>query len=81
MKNTRGSIVILAGLTTTDEHKLRDNVALLRDIATAWRKGGRQFEQGVIFAWMDGNKWGKWLKQNYGYAMIIARRHNQAGHS
>lgn len=67
MKNSRGSIVVLAGLTTNDERKLKDNVALLRDVATAWRKGGRKFEQGVHFAWMDGNKWGKWLKQNYGY--------------
>jgi hypothetical protein len=73
MKNTRGSIVVLAGLTTSDERKLKDNVAVLRDVATAWRKGGRKFEQGVIFAWMDGNKWGKWLKQNYGCVSLAAR--------
>ena len=73
MKNTRGSIVVLAGQTTSDERKLKDNVAVLRDVATAWRKGGRKFEQGVIFAWMDGNKWGKWLKQNYGCVSLAAR--------
>lgn len=71
MKDPRGPVVVLAGFTTTDERRLRANVELLRTVATAWRKGGRKFEQGAIFAWMDGNKWGKWLKQNYGCVAAV----------
>lgn len=72
MKNPRGSIVVLAGFTTKDDQKLDANILKLREVATAWRKGGRKFSQGVIFAWMDGNKWGKWLKQNYGQVLNLA---------
>ncbi|KAL7410893.1 thioredoxin-like protein [Mrakia frigida] len=62
MKNKRGSLVVLAGLRAGDENGREK----LREVATAWRKGGRKFDQGVIFAWMDGDKWGKWLSSNYG---------------
>lgn len=68
MRNDRGSTVVLVGLRTKDrkEGELEVEKERLRQIATAWRKGGRRFENGVIFAWMDGDRWGKWLNQNYG---------------
>ena len=62
MRNKRGSLVVLAGLRSGDEAGREK----LKEVAKAWRRGGRKFDQGVIFAWMDGDKWGKWLSSNYG---------------
>lgn len=67
MRNKRGSLVVLAGLRA--DGKGTDK---LREVATAWRKGGRKFEQGVIFAWMDGDKWAKWLSSNYGSVLLYS---------
>lgn len=68
MRNERGSIVVLVGLETKGRKtgELEKEKEKLKEVATAWRKGGRKFESGVIFAWMDGDRWGKWLNQNYG---------------
>jgi hypothetical protein len=73
MRNERGSTVVLVGLRTEgrEEGALEKEKERLRQVATAWRKGGRKFTNGVIFAWMDGDRWGKWLNQNYGYGFPL----------
>lgn len=43
-----------------------ESEAELRKIARAWRKMPRTFDQPVWFASVNGDKWAKWLKRNYG---------------
>ncbi|CDZ98780.1 Thioredoxin/protein disulfide isomerase [Phaffia rhodozyma] len=68
MRSDQGSAVVLAGLRTKGrkDGELETEIEQFTRVARAWRKGGRRFEQGVIFAWMDGDKWENWLKSNYG---------------
>lgn len=46
--------------------ELEKEVEELRKIAKAWYKGGRHFQQPVWFVWIDGDRYKKFLKQNYG---------------
>lgn len=52
--------------------ELEKEVEELRKIAKAWYKGGRHFQQPVWFAWIDGERYKKFLKQNYGCAFEFA---------
>jgi hypothetical protein len=40
----------------------------LHDIGAKWRtrQGGKIKSEGVVFTWMDGERWAKWLKGMYG---------------
>lgn len=62
------SLVVLVALKKTGRAagELEKEVEELRKIAKAWYKGGRPFKQPVWFAWIDGERHRKWLKQNYG---------------
>jgi hypothetical protein len=44
-----------------------DAVGQLRETAKQWR-GTRtgQYQRGVVFAWMDGDRWSSWLNSMYG---------------
>jgi hypothetical protein len=44
-----------------------DAVSQLRETAKQWR-GARagQYKRGVVFAWMDGDRWSSWLNSMYG---------------
>ncbi|ODO04871.1 protein disulfide-isomerase domain [Cryptococcus amylolentus CBS 6273] len=35
------------------------------EVARAWKRGGRKFQQPVWFVWVDADKWSRWLKQFY----------------
>lgn len=61
-------LVVLVALKKTGRSagELEKEVEELRKIAKAWHKGGRPFQQPVWFAWIDGERDRKWLKQNYG---------------
>ncbi|WWD16839.1 protein disulfide-isomerase domain [Kwoniella shandongensis] len=64
MKGDAKAIVVLGAL-----HKGSEGVKeqeRLDEIARAWKKGGRRFDQPVWFVWVDGEKWSGWLKQSYG---------------
>jgi thioredoxin domain-containing protein 5/protein disulfide-isomerase len=41
---------------------------MLEGISRTWAKEGRSKdkERETVFVWMDGRKWGKWLKNMYG---------------
>lgn len=73
MKNKNRSVVVLAAFRTKGrkEGELEKEQEKLAAVARAWRKGGRKFDQGVIFAWMDGDKWSGWLNSHYGYACSL----------
>ncbi|KAK8861263.1 protein disulfide-isomerase domain [Kwoniella newhampshirensis] len=64
MKGDAKAIVVLGAL-----HKGQDGTKereQLGEIARAWKRGGRRFDQPVWFVWVDGEKWSGWLKQSYG---------------
>ncbi|KIM20922.1 hypothetical protein M408DRAFT_118006 [Serendipita vermifera MAFF 305830] len=46
----------------------RESLRRLEQISTAWARGGesKDKERETVFVWMDGRKWGKWLKNMYG---------------
>jgi len=54
----------LAELSSTAQAHLRE----LDAISQAWVAEGRSRdkERETVFVWMDGRKWGKWLKSMYG---------------
>ncbi len=39
---------------------------VLQNIARAWKRGGRNFNQPVWFVWVEGDRWSGWLRQAYG---------------
>lgn len=64
MKSDSRAVVVLAALHKGDEGE-REKEKLM-SVARAWKRGGRGFQQPVWFVWVEGEKWGGWLKQSYG---------------
>lgn len=69
------ALVVLVALKKTGRPsgELEKEVEELRKIAKAWYKGGRHFQQPVWFAWIDGERHKKWLKQNYGCVVCLQK--------
>lgn len=70
MRSDTRAIVVLAGVHKGEEGKKeRDTFA---DIARAWKRGGRRFEQPVWFVWVEGetSRLANWLKRFYGYVCV-----------
>jgi hypothetical protein len=44
-----------------------DAVRQLRETAKTWRNARTSTRRGVVFAWMDGNRWSSWLNNMYGF--------------
>ena len=65
MESDLRSIVVLGALRRGEEGE-SDRKRFL-EVAKAWRKGGRPFQQPVWFAWVEAEKWRAWLKQSYGW--------------
>ncbi|OCF32348.1 protein disulfide-isomerase domain [Kwoniella heveanensis BCC8398] len=64
MKSPTRAVVVLGAIHKGDEgEKEKERLA---EVARAWKRGGRPFSQPVWFVWVDGEKWAKWLKQQYG---------------
>ena len=38
----------------------------LKSIGKQWREGAKVGQREVVFTWMDGERWSKWLKSMYG---------------
>jgi hypothetical protein len=74
MHSSMRPLVVLVALKKNGRPaaELEKEVEELRKIAKAWYKGGRHFQQPVWFAWIDGERYKKFLKQNYGYATASA---------
>jgi hypothetical protein len=64
MKAPHQPLVVIAAVTkeTSDEVAMK-----FKDIGKAWNRNHRNGDsKDVIFTWMDGEKWGSWLKNMYG---------------
>lgn len=64
MKGPLKAVVVLCAIHRGDEGEREKKK--FGEIARAWKKGGRDFERPVWFAWVEGEKWSGWLKQSYG---------------
>lgn len=81
---SRAFVVIVAIDTDTrDADRLAADTATLNEMAKTWNASGRKVdERPVVFVWMDGVQWQKWLKSMYGVkqtsmpAVIIADHEN-----
>ena len=68
MKNPTQPFVVLAALRTEGD-TLEANIALLKNAARKWEErdgGSNGWARGAVFVWMDVDKWGSWLKGQYG---------------
>jgi hypothetical protein len=67
MKNPTQPFVVLAALSTESD-TLQGNIALLKHAAKQWdeKEGSDEWVRGAVFVWMDADKWGSWLKGQYG---------------
>lgn len=54
-------LVVIAATTQNDKEQISKEMT---DLARKWRD--RKEATSVVFAWMDADKWGKWLKSMYG---------------
>lgn len=75
MHSPMRSLIVLVALKKNGRpaDELEKEVEEFRKIAKAWYKGGRHFQQPVWFVWIDGERYKKFLKQNYGYAAGFTR--------
>jgi len=49
--------------------KNRQNViSAMKSIGKQWREGEKVGQREIVFTWMDGERWSKWLKSMYGIA-------------
>jgi thioredoxin domain-containing protein 5 len=67
MKNPTQPLVLLAALSSEDG-TLQGNIVSLKSAAKNWeqKEGSDKWARGAVFVWMDGDKWGSWLKSQYG---------------
>ena len=63
MKSPTRALVVLAALSKGNEEAEHEK---FKSIARAWKRGGRDFSQPVWFVYIEGAKWGGWLRQSYG---------------
>lgn len=62
-KHISAPLVVIA----TVSEKNRDNViSAMKSIGKQWREGEKTGQREVVFTWMDGERWSKWLKSMYG---------------
>jgi hypothetical protein len=64
MKSEERAAVVLAAVHGGDTGAKER--AALEQVARAWKRGGRGFQQPVFFVWVDGERWSAWLRQSYG---------------
>ena len=69
-------LVVIATTTQNDKEQTSKELTAL---ARKWRDAKE--ETSVVFAWMDADKWGKWLKSMYGLKPGSAPRAVVANHS
>ena len=66
MKASHQPLVVIAAVTKDSRDKVSDK---LKDIGKMWRARRGQGKPGirdVVFAWMDMDKWGSYMKSMYG---------------
>jgi Thioredoxin-like domain len=66
MKAPNKPLVVIAAVTKDSRDRIADK---FKDIGKVWRLREEQGKGGardVVFAWMDMDRWGSWLKSMYG---------------
>lgn len=62
-------LVVLASVPS-DGFEREQLITKIKEIGAQWRRRGDSekmvAERDVVFAWMDGQKWAKWMKSMYG---------------
>lgn len=57
----------LVVIAVVSENNKADTTTILRRLSNKWSEDkGKDTSRSVVFAHMDANKWGKWLKGMYG---------------
>lgn len=56
-------LVVIVAVTEQNQQNV---VPTLKSIGKQWREGEKVGQRDVAFAWMDGERWSKWLKSMYG---------------
>lgn len=62
-KNVSAPLVVIA---VVSEKNRADVISAMKSIGKQWREGEKVGQRAVTFAWMDGERWSKWLKSMYG---------------
>jgi hypothetical protein len=59
----------------------KKQIAMLEQISQSWAKKSTDKDQDrtTVFVWMDGRKWGKWLKSMYGINDVSEVRNPNGG--
>ena len=66
-KHISAPLVVIAAVS----EKNRQNViSVMKSIGKQWREGKKVGQREVVFTWMDGERWSKWLKSMYGVVNI-----------
>jgi len=85
MTSESGALVVLVAIDTETitGTALQQETSKLNEMAKSWNALGRKvLERPVVFVWMDGQKWQKWLKSMYGIkhtsmpAVVVADHEN-----
>ncbi|KIO27085.1 hypothetical protein M407DRAFT_194282 [Tulasnella calospora MUT 4182] len=85
MRSESRAFVVIVAIDTSarDADRLAADTATLNEMAKTWNASGRKIDgRPVVFVWMDGVQWQKWLKSMYGVkqasmpAIIIADHDN-----
>lgn len=56
----------LVVIVAVSEKNRQTVISALKSIGKQWREGEKVGQREVAFAWMDGERWSKWLKSMYG---------------
>jgi hypothetical protein len=62
-KHISAPLVVIAAVS---EKNRQNAIQALKSIGKQWREGEKVGQREVVFAWMDGERWSKWLKSMYG---------------
>jgi len=56
----------LVVIVVVSEKNRQTVIPALRSIEKQWREGEKVGQREIVFTWMDGERWSKWLKSMYG---------------
>jgi len=56
----------LVVISVVSEKNRQNVISAMKSIGKQWRESVKAGQREVVFAWMDGERWSKWLKSMYG---------------
>ena len=73
MRAESAPLVVLVAIDTEERSgsALHEDTSALNGMAKAWHASGKKVNgRPVVFVWMDGTQWKKWLKSMYGIKKV-----------